>query len=92
MDCLMELTESNYERAKEAFENGKQVVVGVLPKLLKYLYFSKLKNNYIIHNTEHTHKFFIFALKFFLACEQETIALSLFENILKIFLKSYVRS
>lgn len=64
----------------------------MLPKLLKYLYFSKLKNNYVINNTDQTHKFFIFSLKFFLACEQHTIAVSLFENILRIFLKSYVKA
>lgn len=88
----MELTETNMVKAKAACIAGLQTVVSLLPKLLKYLYFSKLKNNYVINNTDHTHKFFIFSLKFFLACEQHTIAVSLFENILRIFLKSYVSS
>ncbi|KAL4488796.1 hypothetical protein ABPG72_016449 [Tetrahymena utriculariae] len=92
MHCLMELTETNQSMAKQAFKDGIQVVVSLLPKVLKYLYFSKLKNNFVISNTLNSHKFFIFVMKFFLSCDQETIAISLFENILKIFLRSYVKA
>lgn len=66
MSCIMELVETNHALAKTAFHDGIHVVVNLIPKLLKYLYFSKLKNNFIILNTSNTHKFFIFALKFFI--------------------------
>ena len=53
MNCIMTVCEgsSNSNLAIQALHEGIQEFAVLLPKLVKYLYFSKLKNNFVIEQT-----------------------------------------